>query len=62
MSQYGYFPGTTIPRKAPARQEFEGKSVCKRCGEKELVWEKDGERWRLFTIGGKAHVCPKATA
>jgi hypothetical protein len=61
MSKFGFFPGTTIPRKAPAREEYEGKSVCKRCGAKELVWEQTGRGWRLFTIGGTEHVCGKGT-
>jgi hypothetical protein len=42
-----------IPRSSPR---------CRRCGEKDLVWEKDGTRWRLYTLGGKVHECPRRDA
>jgi hypothetical protein len=58
---FGYFPGTNIPRKAPARDEFDGKGVCRHCGQTGLVWEQTGQGWRLFTLGGTQHQCPKGT-
>ncbi len=29
------------------------------CGQTGLVWEQTGYGWRLFTIGGAQHQCPK---
>lgn len=58
---FGYFPGTRIPRKAPAREEFDGKGVCRYCGQTGLVWEKTETGWRLHTLGGAQHQCPKGT-
>lgn len=62
---FGYFPGTRIPRKSPARDDFGGKGVCKRCGKAGLVWEMITEdsfdirrtHWELQEIGGERHVC-----
>lgn len=56
---FGYFPGTRIPRKAPPRDEFNGRGVCRYCGQGNLAWEKQGERWVLTELGGKRHECPR---
>ena len=58
QAPFGYFTGTTIPRKAPPA-EFEGRGQCKRCGTTGLVWELHPEGWRLVDMGGKRHVCAK---
>jgi hypothetical protein len=52
QAAYGYFAGTKIPRKAPVRDEFDGKGVCRFCGQ-------TGHGWRLFTLGGSQHQCPR---
>lgn len=56
---HGFHPGTRIPRKAPARDEFNGRGACKFCGQTGLVWERQGERWALVEVGGKRHECPR---
>ena len=36
---------------------------CRRCGAKDLVWERENDgRWRLYTLGGKVHECPRRDA
>jgi hypothetical protein len=60
QAPYGHYPGTRIPRKSPARDEYEGRGACKRCGTPGLVWEMhERDRWVLVDMGGKRHVCPK---
>lgn len=66
---FGYHPGTTIPRKAPPRDDFSGKGVCRYCGQTGLVWEMVSkhtldvrrDHWILCEMGGKRHQCPKGT-
>jgi hypothetical protein len=55
---YGYFPGTGIPRKRPA-DAHDRRVSCDACGATGLVWEKQNEGWKLMTVGGRRHVCPK---
>jgi len=60
-AQFGFHPGTRIPRKSPPRDEHQGRGTCKYCGEQDLVWEKHGDRWRLVDLGGARHVCKEAS-
>jgi len=55
--KYGFHPGTKIPRRKPEADHHEGRGTCKLCGVQDLVWEKQGSRWRLVDVGGKPHVC-----
>lgn len=36
--------------------------ICSRCGESELEWDHDGNKWCLINQSGERHVCGRATA
>jgi hypothetical protein len=55
-AKYGYHPGTNIPRKRP-ESAFDGRGVCKHCGETGLVWERQSHGWVLVRVGGRPHMC-----
>ena len=39
--------------------EFEGSEVCKKCGMKDLTWERGDIGWYLVQPDGNVHGCPR---
>lgn len=58
-SEDGY-PSRRPPlRFGTERQLSNWRKTCRCCGTTDLVWNQHQGRWRLFTLEGTIHQCPK---